>query len=149
MHNLFKNAEARVSLGHVAAGTSVQTGTKIDTFGYQGVAFVVFYGALTATQVTNAKVQGGNASDGSDLADLANTHTTLLTDGQGATVQVIDCYRPAQRYLAPVVNRGTANAEILSVVAILYHGEVTPPATLDATVASPVVFTVNAQPGTA
>jgi hypothetical protein len=140
-HNLFKGTEVRQSLGHVVAGTSVQAGTPIDTFGYQGVAFVVSYGALTATQVTNAKAQGGLASNGSDAADLAGSHTTALLDTQSATLQVIDIYRPAYRYITPVVNRGTANAEILGVTAILYNAEIAPPQTLDATNASaPVVL---------
>jgi hypothetical protein len=148
-HNLFKAAEVRVPLGHIAAGTSNQTGSVVDTYGYDSVAFVVVYGTLTATQVTQAKLQGGNASDGSDATDLANSHTTLLTDGQSGKVQIIDVYRPAQRYLRPVVLRGTANAEILGVLAILYNGEFTPPATLDSSNATAPVFLTLPQPGTA
>jgi hypothetical protein len=149
MHHLFKNAEVRKAMGPVVAGVTVQTGATIDTFGYDGVAFVFSFGALLATQVTNAKVQGGAASNGSDAADLAGSHTLALTDGQGNTVQVIDIYRPAQRYLTPIVNRGTANAVINGVFAILYHAELSPPASLDATVASAIVFLVQPVPGTA
>src|SRR4051794_31275219 len=130
MHNLFKGGEVRSSLGHIAAGTSVQTGTHVDTFGYQGIAFLFIYGTLTPTQVTSAKLQGGNLANDSDRADLAGSHTTALTDGQSGLVQIIDYYRPAYRYIRPVVSRGTPNAEILGVWAILYNAELAPPATL-------------------
>jgi hypothetical protein len=149
MHNLFKGGEVRSSLGHVAAGTSVQTGTHVDTFGYQGIAFLFIYGALTATQVTNGKLQGGNASDDSDQSDIAGSHTTALTDGQSGLCQIIDYYRPAYRYIRPVVPRGTANAEILGVWAILYNAELSPPAALDASNATAPVFLSYALQGTA
>jgi hypothetical protein len=148
-HELFKNATVGVAMAHEAAGTTQQVGSTIDTYGYQGAAFVFLYGALTATQVTNAKLQGGNASNGSDAADLANSHTANLLDSQSDTVQVIDCYRSPFRYLTPVVNRGTANAEVLGVLVVLYNGESMPPLTQPTSLASPAVFLVNPSAGTA
>jgi hypothetical protein len=50
---------------------------------------------------------------------------------------LLDVYRPAKRYVRPVVVRGTADAAIDGVIAILYGPEKEPP-TADATVAASV-----------
>jgi hypothetical protein len=139
-HNLARAADFRIAMAPVVAGTSNQNGTAIDTLGFDGICFVVSYGALTANQVTQAKAQQGALSNGSDASDIANSHTTLLTDGQSNTLQVIDIYRPTNRYVRPVVLRGTANAVINGIIAILYHTETAPPVLPADQASAPVVL---------
>jgi hypothetical protein len=151
-HNLTKEVDLRIASGHTAAGTSTINGTAIDTNGYDGICFVVLYGTLTATQVTQMKAQQGAASNGSDAADIANSHTGLMKDADSNTLQAIDIYKPTNRYVRPVVLRGTANAEVLSILAILYHNELAPSLFADATVATiagSIVTLAQPQLGTA
>lgn len=147
VHQLIKNVDVRTA-GSAAAGATGYAGTTIDTYGYDGVMFVFTFGALTATQVTNCKLQGGAAANGSDAADIAGSHTSALADTDSNKAQVIDLYRPAQRYITPYVNRGTANAVVQSITAILYHAETTPP-TFGTTVSGTPVALAQAPLGTA
>ena len=66
--NLSKAVKVARVLNGVAAGTTEQTGSVVDTQGFEGVQFVALFGALTATQVTSLKVQQGSLADGSDMA---------------------------------------------------------------------------------
>lgn len=146
-HNLFKNAEVRLA-GSAAAGATGYAGTTIDTHGYDGVAFVFVFGALTASQVTKVKLQGGAASDGADAADLAGSLSAALADADGGKALVVDLYRPAQRFITPYVVRGTANAVVTAILAVLYHANLTP-TSYGATVAAAPKHLVQAPTGTA
>ncbi|HXS24487.1 MAG TPA: hypothetical protein VN719_09670 [Gemmatimonadales bacterium] len=146
LHHLFKNADIRLAMQEQAAGIANVNGNSIDTLGYDAVAFVGIWGALTATQVSQFKVQGSN--DNATWTDIAGSHTTLLTDGQSHTVNVIDVYRTGYRYLRLVALRATANAVIDGAVAILYHNENSPSAFADASVASAPTFVYLATAGT-
>jgi hypothetical protein len=111
------------------------------------VQFVALFGALTATQVTNLKVQQGSLADGSDMADLAGSLHTALADTDGNKCLVTDVFRPQKRYVRCVVKRGTANAVIDGVLALLYSPRVEPVAT-DSTVKSTKLL-VSPDEGTA
>lgn len=119
----------------VAAGTSDQNSAVVDTAGFEGVRFVALFGALTATQVTSIKVQQGAMADGSDMADLEGSKVGPLADTDGNKVLIAEVYRPCERYVRLVVDRGVANAVIDGVVAELYCPRVKPVAA-DATVAA-------------
>lgn len=126
MQNLLKDTKVTRVLNAVAAGTSAQNGSAVDMSGFDGVTFILMVGALTATQVTSLKAQQGNASNMSDAQDLANTLVGPLADGDSNKCLVLDVYRPTDRYVRPVVNRGTANAVIDGVIAIQYRGRKSP-----------------------
>jgi hypothetical protein len=113
-------------LNAVAAGTSNQTGTHVDMQGFDGVMFLADIGTLTATQVTSMKAQGGNASNDSDQADISGAATAAMADGDSNKMLILDVFRPQQRYVRPVVLRGTANAVINCVIAILYQADKMP-----------------------
>ncbi len=145
MINLSEDVKVVRVMDAVAAGTSNQTGTTIDTADYDGCMFVAAFGTLSAGAVTSLKAQGGAKSDGSDAADLAGTNTAIpQSDSNGCVL--LDIFRPQQRYLTPVVLRGTGNAVIDGVFAILYRGR-NKPVALDATVAARTVLASPA-PGT-
>ncbi len=126
MINLLKGTKITRVMNAVAAGVTNQNGTTLDMSGFDGVMFIASFGALTATQVTSLKAQQGQQSNLSDAADLAGTLTGPMADADGNKVLVLDVYRPAERYVRCVVQRGTANAVIDGVVAIQYRGRKTP-----------------------
>jgi len=110
----------------VAAGTTDQNSTVVDTAGYEGVRFISLFGALTATQVTSVKLQQGTLADGSDMADLEGTSTGPLVDADGNKMLIAEVYHPRERYVRLVIDRGTANAVIDGVIAELHCPRVMP-----------------------
>jgi hypothetical protein len=153
--NLGKGSKVLRVMNAVAAGTSVQTSTTFDMQGFDSVLILGAFGALTATQATKMKAQGGLLANGSDAADLAATGTPVganMADTDSNTDLVLDLVRPLFRFITVVVNRGTANAVINGVWAILYNVQKTPapiPSTLSSvetvinTVVSPAAGTAN------
>ncbi len=135
-------------MNSVAAGVTIQNGTHVDMQGFDSVEFVALFGALTAGQITYLKVQGGNVSDDSDMADLAGTRTpvTNMADTDSNKTLSIDVVRPNFRYIRPVIVRGTQNAAIDGVIAVQYncHKDPVPDATTSSaqkTVVSPAAGT--------
>lgn len=120
-----------------AAGTTDINGTAVDMDGFDSVEFVALYGALTATQVTSLKAESSDSSS-TGFAAITGAATTALADGDGNKAQRLEVYKPQKRYVRCVVDRGTANAVVDGVVAIL-HGPAIKPVTQDATVVSAVV----------
>lgn len=104
----------------VAAGTTDQTSAAIDTAGFDGVKFYTMFGTITSGAVTSVKVQQSSDDGGSDAyADLAGTSITVADDDDNQVV-VHDIYRPRERYLKAVVDRGTQDAVIDGILAVLY-----------------------------
>lgn len=127
--NLGKATKVLRVMNAVAAGTTPQTSTTFDMQGFDSCLILASFGALTASQATKMKAQGGAAANGSDAADLANTGTPVganMADADSNTDLILDLVRPTQRYITVVVNRGTANAVINGVWAILYNAQRTP-----------------------
>jgi hypothetical protein len=150
MLNLSLVKETRVvrCVNSTAAGITVIDGSSVDCAGYQGVLFVAQIGALTATQVTELKAQHSLDNGVDDaFADLAGSHVGPMLDTQSDLMLLLDVYRPQKRYVRPVVVRGTADAAIDSVIAILYGPEHEQPP-VDATVADEL-YLVSPAAGTA
>lgn len=101
-----------------SADTSDLTSEYVDTQGFEGCRFVVGFGALTSTAVTSIKVQQCDTSDGS-YSDLTGTSITVADDDDNK-IAIVDIYRPRERYLKLVTDRGTANAVVDFLVAELY-----------------------------
>lgn len=118
-HNLTHSTGIKVVMREVSAGTSSTTSSTVDTLGYAGVRFVASFGALTASNVTNLKVQG--SSDDVSYADLTGTATANLGDAGSGKLLIVEVFKPQQRYLRASVQRGTANAVINGVFAELYR----------------------------
>lgn len=125
------NSEKTVrALNGVAAGTTAQTSSAIDTQGYEGVKLYSLFGAITSGAATSVKVQQCDTSGGT-YADLEGTSVTVADDDDNQVV-VHDIYRPRERFLKVVISRATQNAVIDGVVAVLY-GAAKQPTTDDAT----------------
>lgn len=116
----------------VAAGTTDLTSAAIDTAGYQGARIIIGFGAITANAVTSVKAQQCD-TEGGDYADLAGSAITVADDDDNQIV-VIDIFRPQERYLKTIIDRGTQNAVVDFMIVELYNPRVIPAATSDATV---------------
>jgi Flp pilus assembly CpaE family ATPase len=145
--NLLKNIKITRAMNAIAAGTTNQNSSVIDMQGFEGVAFVAAFGALTATAVTGIKVQQGTLADGSDMADLAGS-ALAIPDTDDNKLLVTDVYRPIERYVRLVVTRGTANAVIDSVSALQYSSRVKP-TTQDSATVSGSELSISPAEGTA
>lgn len=120
MFNFAKACRVVRVMNAVAAGVTDQNGTSVDTLGYEGVAFVAAFGALTAGAVTSLKAQQSSDNGVADaFADLKGTGVPLPDSGSNK-VLILDVFRPRERYVRPVIDRETANAAIDGVYAILY-----------------------------
>jgi len=101
-----------------AAGTTAINGTAIDMAGYDGVIFVVQFGAIVAGAVTSIKVQQDTTSAFGAAADLAGTGQTVA-DTDDDKVFYVDVKAPREDFVRLVVSRGTANATVAA-MAYLY-----------------------------
>ncbi len=145
--NLSKNTKLTRVINATAAGTTDINGSTIDMLGFEGVLFVVGFGTITASAVTSIKVQQGAESDLSDAADLAGTGVTVADDDDNQIFGV-DVYRPTERYVRVVVDRGTANAVVDGGIAIQY-GPAKAPTTHDTTTVGSVETHAGPAEGTA
>lgn len=128
-----------------AAGTTNVNGPVLDMQGFDSVVFEACFGALTAGQVTKIKAQAGNKADGSDMADLAGAETVAMADADSNKMLVLEVFRMTNlRYIRVVVERGTANAVIDSVVATQYHSHKQPESD-DASTVSTTLLSVDPQ----
>lgn len=130
--NLLEIAEVRkIDNGHVAGQTTI-TPTSIKMDGYDGIAVIVDLGTVTDGCVLNLKLQEGSASNGSDAADLKDPAGNVIGTGNitAATnsnqLLMTDVARPAKEYVTVVFARGTQNAVINTMLAILYRAKQLP-----------------------
>lgn len=132
----------------VAAGTTDQTSSAIDTLGFDGVKIYTVFGTITSGAVTSVKLQSSSDDAVADAyADLTGTSITVADDDDNQ-VTVHDIYRPAERYIKVVIDRGTQNAVIDGVIAVLYGARVMPTTNDASTVVSREVYASPAE-GTA
>ena len=118
---LSKDVKVIRVMNAVAAGTTDQNGSAVDMQNFEGVVFIASLGALTATQVTQMKAQQSSDNGSPDtFADLTGTLTAAMADDDDNQCIVLDIYRPRERYVRPVLLRGTANAVIDGITAIQY-----------------------------
>jgi hypothetical protein len=113
-----------VTIAAGAAGTSAINGTSIDMSGYEGVCFVVQFGAITAGAVTSIKLQQDTVTGFGSAADIEGTAQTIA-DTDDDKVFYIDIKRPREDFVRLVVSRATQNATC-SAMAYLYRGRTFP-----------------------
>jgi hypothetical protein len=120
-----QNVKVVKVMNAVAAGTTSQNGSSVDMQGFDGVMFIAHLGTLTTSQVTKLQAQGSD--DNSTFAAFStDAVTAAMADADSNKVLVLDVFRPVHRYVRPTVERGTANAVINSVIAILYSSDKEP-----------------------
>jgi len=107
----------------VAAGTTDINSSSVDMRDYGAVAFIVAFGAITASAVTSCKLQQSSDDGSSDSwADLEGTSITVADDDDNQLV-VLDCVSPQERYVRAVVDRGTQNAVVDGIIAMQYMAQ--------------------------
>lgn len=110
----------------VAAGTTDVNSTGVDMSGFSAVAFLVALGTLTATAVTSIKLQQSDDDGSADAySDLEGSAITVADDDDNQ-IFVAEVVRPGKKYVRCVVDRGTANAVIDSIVAIQHQARSVP-----------------------
>jgi len=102
-----------------AAATTDITSDAIDTAGFDGCTFVIPFGTITATAVTSVKAQQCDTTGGS-YADLTGTAQTVADSDDDKTFY-IEIFNPREQFLKCVVDRGTANAVVGAITAILWN----------------------------
>lgn len=122
----------------VAGGQSNVTSDTVDTAGYDGVRFIIGFGAITSGAATSIKVRQGAASNMSDGADLAGSAQTVA-DTADNTIFITDIFRPQERYVDMITSRATQNSAIDFMLVELYGGR-TLPVTQDSTVSGAEIF---------
>jgi len=121
MSDLLNSTQQILCKTAVAAGTSdITDATAVDTSGYNGVMFIFAFGTITSGAVTTVKACGLDTSSPTTTTDdLAGTGLSVA-DSLSDKIVVMDIYRPTTRYVRPWVDRGTQNAVVNSITAILY-----------------------------
>jgi hypothetical protein len=118
----------------VAAGTgdTIQS-DAVDMAGFEGVMFIVKFGAIVAGAVTTVKAQqSATAALAGTEDDLTGTAISVADDDDNQ-VAILDIYRPGDRYVNCAVVRATQNVTIESIVAVQYGANnvpVTQPSTV-------------------
>lgn len=122
-YNVLNGSKVIQHQAATVAGTTNITANNgiIDCSTAESVIFVLSVGTLTTSQTTTLKIQGGNAADGSDMADLAASHPGYFADADSGFCMAVEVVRPTFRYLQSVVVRGTANAVVNGVIAIVLN----------------------------
>lgn len=108
-----------------AAGTTAITGGTVDMLGFDGVCFIITFGAIVSGAVTSIKAQQGEAANLSDAADLLGSGQTIADTDDNKTF-FIDIYKPSDRYVRAIVSRATQNATVQHITAIQYKGSKCP-----------------------
>ena len=108
-----------------AAGTTDIEGSEIDMANFEGVMFLITFGAITGSAVTSVKAQQDTATGMASAADLEGTSQAVADTDDGDTF-VIDVFRPLERFVRCYVDRATQNAVVANALAIQYGGRVKP-----------------------
>ena len=121
--NISKNDKMTIGITSAAgvAATTDINGATLDMSGYEGVLMIVTFGVITGSAVTSIKAQQDTASGMGTAADLEGTGQTIADTDDEKTFY-IDLYKPEERYVRLVVDRGTQNAVVASATYIQYGG---------------------------
>ena len=119
---LLANSKLMLVNGAAAAGvTTVTPSIGVNMSGYGGCLFLFGLGAIVAGAVTSAKVQQSDDDGAGDsYGDLAGTGVTIADSGDNK-LYAIDVKNPQKTWLKPILVRGTQNATLDGIWAILYE----------------------------
>jgi len=124
MHQITRNVQIiPVSSAHTD-GTTMVTTTILDMSGWEGVAWLAYFGALTTAATNFIKAQQDTASGMGTAADLLAT--AVYVNDQDDSAVLLDLYRPTERYVRCVIARSATAQAIQSVIAIKYRGGTQP-----------------------
>ena len=117
-------ADSMASLTEIAPAslTGATNGVGVDMNGWNGVLFLIYVGAMTATGTLDAKVQTHeDASFGAGTVDVSGAALTqILAATGGGKVYGIDVWRPGEQFAHLVLTQATA-AVIAGATSIRYR----------------------------
>lgn len=129
MSNLLYDAKFIVVETSAVAGTSTLTTDVVDTLGFQSIAFVAMLGGVTDTSVLALTAKGNSADSVSSPTPTTYAGAATFTAGASDAankLMIVDIEKPRDRYVFATLARGTANAVVNGIIAILYNGEIRP-----------------------
>jgi hypothetical protein len=101
---ILENMKLRLSAAAATSAGTAVAGALLDMQGFERA--VAFATIATANAGNYLKWQHGDASDGSDLADLEGTKVVAAANGD---IVACEIENPQKRYLKPVLIRAGAN----------------------------------------
>jgi len=129
MSNLLYDAKFIVVENAAVAGTSTLTTDVVDMLGYQSIAFIAKLGDVSDTSVLALTAKGNSANSVSSPTPTtyagAATYTAGASDADNK-LMIVDIEKPRDRYVFATLARGTANAVVDSIIAVLYNGDLRP-----------------------
>ncbi|MCF1502188.1 hypothetical protein L0F51_00215 [Afifella sp. H1R] len=138
MHmNLLHDAKIVPVAIAAAAGQTLLTTDVVDTQGFESVAFVVHLGDVTDTAELTLTGFTNETEDTVEPTELADnvTFTAGATDADNKLL-VLDLHKPRERYAYATLARGTANAAVNGIIAVLYNAHQKPVAQAAEVIAS-------------
>lgn len=146
MKQLSKNVSIKCLIAPTTTATGASTGESIDTAGFDGCMFVGNLGTPVNDATVTLAIHGSDASTSGFAALSGASHTS--SGGEADHIQVVDVYRPLNRYLRPILTRSSSNGvEYGGIVAYLY-GPSKVPTTHDSTSISNSTVIVSLSPST-
>ncbi|HXT34771.1 MAG TPA: hypothetical protein VN837_04260 [Chloroflexota bacterium] len=88
--------QQEIAPANLAANTN---GTTIDMQGWDGVLFEFNIGVMAAGVTFDAYVQNSANANFSGPANIVNAALTQVANTANATLQILDVYRPTNRYV--------------------------------------------------
>ena len=135
MNNLVSEAKiTRVENAAAAAQTDV-TSDSVDMQGFGSCCFIIAAGAIADTGTFDAHAEGSSDDSNWDELDASITQMVTADDNKLAVLEIVN---PQHRYLRVVIERGTADSSVDSVIAIQTAAD-REPVTQSATVDSATV----------
>lgn len=110
----------------------VLTSDVVDTAGYEGVRFILGFGAIAGGGSATMKIQQGSLPAMGDGADLAGS-SQPATDADDNKMLITEIHRPQERYVRALIGRVAAAVAVDFLVVELF-GVRKMPVTQDATV---------------
>lgn len=121
---LQKNKLICVEAASAAAQTKIESDI-VDMTGYGGIVFFTKLVSADSGAVIEMQIEGGDASNLSDKADIAATSVTPADDDDGEAFAV-ERNKPDVQYVRCIVTRTTADVALGEIWAILYDPQVSP-----------------------
>lgn len=123
----------------IAASSSVN-GASVDMQGWSGVLFGLMLGAIDGVQDMKAQ----DSADDSSFTDISGAALTQIAGTGDNKMYLLDVWRPAARYVRPVVTNGAgATADFQAVFAIQYGATRLLPVTQHADIGELIKKAVN------
>jgi hypothetical protein len=120
--NLGSNCKiTRHNNAEAAATTDITPSSGIDMANFEGCLFMVPFGAITASAVTSIEVHTSSDDGVGDAYTALAGSSVTVADDDDNQIAWVDVYKPRERYLKLIVDRGTQNAVVDGIIAIQYE----------------------------